>query len=221
MIDLHMHTIWSDGELVPAEMTRRARARGVRALALTDHVDQSNVEVVVPALVKFVAETKRYMDVIVLPGMEITHAPPQTIAALAKRGRQLGAKWIVVHGETVVEPVPPGTNLAAIKARVDLLAHPGLITEEEVRLAAKNNVTLEITARKGHSLSNGRLAAMARKLGAAMILNTDSHSPGDLIDEAFARTVALGAGLSSRDFGHMLARSEELVKKALKRKAQK
>ena len=45
--------------------------------------------------------------------------------------RGLGARIIVVHGETIVEPVRPGTNRKALESDVDILAHPGLITEDE------------------------------------------------------------------------------------------
>ena len=65
---------------------------------------------------------------------------------------------MVVHGETLVEPVEEGTNHEAIMAGVDILAHPGLISEEDVRLAKERKVLLEISARKGHSLSNGHVA---------------------------------------------------------------
>ena len=44
-----------------------------------------------------------YIDVI--PGVEITHVPPCKIARVAEAARGFGAEWIVVHGETVVEPV--------------------------------------------------------------------------------------------------------------------
>lgn len=35
--DFHLHTLVSDGELTPLELVRQAAARGVRALAITDH----------------------------------------------------------------------------------------------------------------------------------------------------------------------------------------
>jgi predicted metal-dependent phosphoesterase TrpH len=35
--DFHLHTLVSDGELTPVELVRHAAARGVRALAITDH----------------------------------------------------------------------------------------------------------------------------------------------------------------------------------------
>jgi len=218
MIDLHMHTTWSDGLLIPAEMAQRARVKGLKAIALTDHVDHSNLEPVVTALVRFCEQTRRLIDLPVLPGCELTHLPPEAIADLVQRARKLGAKWVVVHGESPVEPVPPGTNRAAIIAGADLLAHPGLITEAEVKLAVQNGVALELTARKGHSLANGRVAALGKKHGAILILNTDAHAPEDLIDDEFARVVALGAGLVAADFKKMQANSRALVAAALKRR---
>jgi histidinol phosphatase-like PHP family hydrolase len=199
-------------------MTQRAKHKGVQALALTDHVDQSNLATVVPALAKFAKSMEKLSDLTILPGCELTHVPPAAIAALVREARKLGAKLVVVHGQTVVEPVPEGTNRAAILAGVDILAHPGLIDPEDVKLAAAKGVALEITARKGHSLSNGRVAALAKKHGAVLVLNTDSHAPEDLIDEKFARVVALGAGLTDADFDRMLAASAALVSQARKRR---
>ena len=219
MIDLHMHTLFSDGVLLPAELIQRAKAKGIRTMAITDHIDQSNIETAVPAIVKFCKQVEKDPGITVLPGMEITHVPPDKIAGLAKRGRKLGAKWIVVHGESPVEPVIEGTNLAAIMADVDLLAHPGIIKIDDVKMAIKKGVALEITARKGHSLGNGRLAKYGKQFGATLILNTDTHAPGDLIDIKFAKIVALGAGLSEKDFKEMLLASERLSKKALKRES--
>lgn len=218
MIDLHMHTTWSDGVLIPAEMVQRARAKGLKAIAITDHVDHSNLEPVVTALVRFCEQIRRFIDLTVLPGCELTHLPPEAIPDLVQKARKLGARWVVVHGESPVEPVPSGTNRAAIMARADLLAHPGLITEAEVKLAAKKGVPLEITARQGHSLANGRVAALGKKHAAILILNTDAHAPEDLIDEEFARTVALGAGLGAADFNKIQANSRALVAAALKRR---
>ena len=114
--------------------------------------------------------------------------------------RRFGAKWIVVHGETISEPVQPGTNRqAAMNPDVDVLAHPGLITEEEMQLAKDNGVLIEITGRRGHSLTNGHVACLARKVGATMIVNSDTHAPEDLMSEERAYKVALGAGLTKAE----------------------
>ena len=50
--DLHTHTVYSDGELIPAELVRRAMVLGHDVIAITDHVDMTNVEFVVTNLVK-------------------------------------------------------------------------------------------------------------------------------------------------------------------------
>lgn len=203
MIDLHMHTVFSDGELIPSELARRAEAIGLKAMAITDHGDFSNMDHIIPRLVKVSEYINSLPGIKMLPGIEITHVQPPHIDEAVRYARSLGAKIVIVHGETVVEPVAEGTNLAAIKAGVDILAHPGLITIEEAALAAEKGVFLEITARGGHSLSNGHVAKMAKKTGAKLVLNTDSHAPRDLITYSFALTVAKGAGLDESDFIEM------------------
>jgi len=213
MIDLHTHSIFSDGELVPSELARRAVFKGYRAVAITDHADHSNFDFIIPRIIEVCERISAHGDIVALPGIEITHVHPDDINNLAAEARGLGAKIVVVHGETVVEPVIPGTNRAALESPIDILAHPGLITEEEVRLAAKNSIFLEISTRKGHSLTNGHVAMLARKCGAGLVLNTDSHSPDDLTDKAMARIIATGAGLSDDEIDIMLQHSQYLVKK--------
>lgn len=211
MIDLHTHTLLSDGELLPSELARRAEMKGYRYLGLTDHVDASNLDFVIPRLVQVAAELKTYRQVKVIPGAELTHVPPAAIPAMARKAKELGARYVVVHGESPIEPVEPGTNRAAIEAGVDILAHPGHITLKEVEMAKARGVLLEITTRRGHSLTNGHVARLALRCGATMVLNTDSHSPSDLVDLAFARQVALGAGLSDEDFSRMRSAAQDLV----------
>lgn len=211
MIDLHMHTTFSDGELIPSEVVSRAMAAGYSHLALTDHADPSNIEFLLERIVEVCGRLKGRVSAEVYPGVEITHVPPDLIAPLTELAREKGAKVVVVHGETVVEPVPPGTNLAAIKAGVDILAHPGLITEAEVRLARKKGVLLEISARKGHSLCNGHVARLAMKHGAPLVYNTDSHAPGDFTPWDTARRIILGAGLSEKDARKMQSNARDLL----------
>ena len=215
MIDLHTHSIFSDGELIPSELARRAKVTGYSVLAITDHGDHSNFDFIIPRLVKVCQKLTDALAIQVIPGIELTHVPPEYIYDLAVEARHTGAKIIVVHGETIVEPVMPGTNIAALRAPIDILAHPGLITEEEAMEAAKNSIYLEITSRKGHSLTNGHVVKMARQSKAPLILNTDSHAPHDLVHKEMARKVALGAGLAEAETGVMLHNSAVLVKKAL------
>ena len=121
---------------------------------------------------------------------------------------------MVVHGESPIEPVAEGTNLAAVQCpEVDILAHPGFITLEEARLAGENGVYLELTSRQGHCLANGHVASLAKKLGAKLVLNTDAHSATDLITREEASRVARGAGLTEEDFAQMQLNAEELIGK--------
>ena len=117
----------------------------------------------------------------------------------------MGAQLVVVHGETIVEPVEKGTNKAALSSSyVDILAHPGLLTEEEALLAARNGVFLELSARRGHCLTNGHVAKIALHADAKLILDSDAHEPGDLLDSQLAEEIAHGAGLAGKDITTLL-----------------
>ncbi|HET7318493.1 MAG TPA: histidinol phosphate phosphatase domain-containing protein, partial [Nitrospirota bacterium] len=95
-----------------------------------------------------------------------------------------------------------------------ILAHPGLISRDEAKLAAKNGVCLEITSRKGHSLSNGHVARGAIAAGAALVIDTDTHEPGDLITDEFAENILLGAGLNKERIEEVFRNSRELASQA-------
>jgi len=195
-IDLHTHSFFSDGVLLPSEQVRRVAVKGYAAIAITDHADASNMEELLGRLLRFRRLQGEDWQVVFIPGVELTHVAPRSIARLARQAKELGAGLVVVHGETIVEPVAPGTNAAAVECTdVDILAHPGLITVDEARAAAVSGVHLEITSRGGHSLTNGHVARVAREAGACLVLNTDTHSPSDMIDQQTARLVAAGAGL--------------------------
>ncbi len=213
MIDLHTHSIFSDGDLIPAELVQRAYSAGYKAIAITDHADHSNYDFIIPRLIKGCSQITRKGNIKVLPGIELTHVDPGDIAALASEARKLGAKIIVVHGETLVEPVPAGTNKAALQADIDILAHPGLITEDEVQLAASRGIYLEITTRKGHSFSNGHVAALARRFKAQLVLDNDAHSAADFVGLEMAMKIAGGAGLATDEIAAMFANSQNLLRK--------
>lgn len=217
MIDLHTHSFFSDGELIPSELIRRAEAIGYKAIAITDHVDSSNIDLVVPRIVSALKKLKGFISIEAVPGAEITHAPPQIIHELVKEARHLGARIVVVHGETLVEPVAPGTNRAAIEANADILAHPGIISEEDLLLAKEKGVTLEITSRKGHSLSNGYVAKEAMRFGVPLCINTDAHIPSDLITKEFAIRILLASGIEKNRIDSIFDNSKALVQKALRR----
>ena len=213
MIDLHTHSIFSDGELIPSELVRRAEVIGYKAIAITDHADPSNLDFIVPRIVNVCNDLSSKWNIKAIAGIEITHVPPLLISELEKLARSLGAKIVVVHGETSVEPVPSGTNREALLSDIDILAHPGLITEEEVETAKARDIFLEITARAGHCLTNGHVAKLATKIGANLVINTDAHSPNDLITLEKAKTIGIGAGLSEEEFKKTQKNSFRILEK--------
>ena len=217
MIYLHTHTLLSDGVLLPSELVRRAEVIGYHVLGITDHADASNIDHVLPRIVRVCRDLQPKVSIKLIPGVELTHIPATDFEDMVKYARNNGARIVVAHGETIVEPVIKGTNKAAISARVDILAHPGLITLADAQLAASLGVSLEISARSGHCYGNGHVAKTALKANAKMVLNTDTHSPENLITIERAENIALGAGLSEADIqGVLFANMRELADKLLK-----
>lgn len=68
MIDLHTHSSASDGELQPEELIREAHARGLSAVALTDHDGTAGIA---PALAAGAA-----LGITVIGGVELSTDPP-------------------------------------------------------------------------------------------------------------------------------------------------
>ena len=203
--DFHTHTFLSDGVLSPMELIRRAYDRGYRAIAITDHVGLATQDNLIPVLVEECARAMERWDIIAIPGVEITHVPPALIPEAAERAKGLGVRLVVVHGETIVEPVEPGTNAAALASPyVHILAHPGLLTPHEANEAARQEVYLELSARKGHSLTNGHVAKQGHRAGASLILDSDAHTPDDLLTPELALQIAQGAGLDGEDLNAVL-----------------
>jgi putative hydrolase len=213
MIDLHTHSLFSDGELLPSELVRRLEDMSYSCVAITDHVDLSNLDFVISRLVKVARDLNQRQSVKVIPGVEITHVHPESIDCLVRRARELGAELVLAHGETIVEPVAKGTNRAAILSGVDILAHPGLIGAEDITLASERDVYLEISARHGHSLTNGYVARWAKQYGARLVLNSDAHSPPDFMTRQFAEMVARGTGLGENALEQMLNNSRDLIER--------
>ncbi|WP_048196671.1 histidinol phosphate phosphatase domain-containing protein [Methanocaldococcus vulcanius] len=213
--DFHTHTIFSDGELLPAELVRRAKVLKHRAIAITDHADFSNYKDLIEKTITAKENLEKYWDIIIVVGVELTHVPPKAIPDLAKKCKDLGAEIVVVHGETVVEPVEEKTNYyASISEDVDILAHPGFIDKEVAENLKENDIFVEITSRKGHNITNGHVVNVARKFNLKTLINTDTHSPDDLIDLEFAKKVGLGAGLTKNELEKTLIQyPKELLKR--------
>jgi len=206
VIELHTHTLLSDGELLPSELARRYEEKGFGAVAITDHADLSNIKTVTAAVKDFCDHWPRGR-IKVISGVELTHLPLEQFREAVRFCRKQGVRVIIAHGETLAEPVLPGTAEAALKAGIDILSHPGLISEELVALAGRKGIYLEISGRKGHCLGNGRLVALARAHKAGLCLGTDAHGPGDIPTPNFFKAVGLAAGLDDEEVELVLRRA--------------
>ena len=218
MIDFHTHSFLSDGELVPSELARRAEAKGYRAIGISDHVDGSNADLVIPRLGALCRELSAVMDIIVIAVAEITHVPPPLIGSMVMRCRELGAEYLIVHGETVAEPVKEGTNAAALKTDIDILAHPRMVTLAQAREAAARGIFLELSNRKGNCLANGHVARVALETGAKLSVGSDAHEPADLITREEAALVARSAGLGEEEVEKTLGNAERLLNTIMARR---
>lgn len=215
LYDFHTHTLLSDGVLLPIELIRRAEVNGYTAVGISDHSGLGTMELFIAAARKDIELASRHWRIAAVAGIELTHVPAASIPELARAAKQVGALYVVVHGESPVEPVEPGTNIAAATCPdVDILAHPGHITPEAAAAAAANGVFLELTARQGHSRTNGLVAAVGRAAGARFLVNSDAHSPRDLLTRETAESVARGAGLNDDEVRQAL---EENPRELLRR----
>lgn len=218
VFDFHTHTFLSDGVLSPVELIRRASVKGYTGLGIADHMALSTMERTLAELRDDCLMAEECWGIRVVVGVELTHVPAGKIGDCARRAKELGAGIVVVHGETVMEPVEPGTNRAAVESPdVDILAHPGFLTFQEARIARENNVFIEITARAGHSLTNGHVVRVGREVGTMFLINSDGHSPGDLLTRDWAETVGRGAGLNEDELMATIEENPLILLKRIKR----
>jgi putative hydrolase len=212
MYNLHAHTFLSDGDLLPSEVAVRYQDKGYLAIAITDHADYSNIKQVAKSIVEFCRRWPKNSAIKVLPGVELTHLPPEQFKPLAALARKEGIKVIIAHGETPVEPVAKDTNYLSLMADIDILAHPGLISDRDTKIAAQRGVFLEITSRNGHNQTNAHVIKQARKFGAKLILNNDSHSPDDIITPQQLANVGLDCGLTQVEVDKIFQDVKEFLK---------
>jgi histidinol phosphatase-like PHP family hydrolase len=213
MIDLHTHTLLSDGNMLPLELARRAKVKGYRILGISDHVDVTTIENVAASILKLLKYAELHEGIRIVPGAELTHCPAKTDRRADRHGTQ---------ARLLVRRRSRRDHRGARGGRDQCRGHRGggrhprpsrPHHDERGGSGEGPGVLLEITTRKGHSLTNGHVAKLARAAGAKLVINTDSHSPSDLVTDAEALKVVLGAGLGEEDFAAMQQNAEALIRK--------
>ncbi|MCX8183151.1 MAG: PHP domain-containing protein [Crenarchaeota archaeon] len=181
-IDLHVHTVHSDGSGTVREVIETARAKGLDGLAITDH-----------ATLKGYFEAKQYFwKMLVLPGFELS----------------TDAGHVLVIG---LEHLPPRNNLVNYEWLVEwargeggltILAHPGLNTGKLGRWTnCKTDAVEVLNASYPLTFFVNRGVKIARQLGAPTVGGSDAHFPGSVGD---AYTVVEADGWGFEDFSRAL-----------------
>lgn len=202
--DFHSHTFLTDGRASATDMWREADRLGHKALAVTDHVALDDPQ---PLLDRLRREASAWdgEELTTLVGVEVTMVPPRRIPEVVRAARRAGAEIVIVHGETPANPVPLGTNRAAVELNdVDVLAHPGFLTTKEAELAKAHDVILELSARALHMVTNGHVARTALEVGNDLVVDSDAHATDQLVPSHLARQVARGAGVPESNVTRIL-----------------
>ena len=76
MYDFHIHSIFSDGELIPAEIMQRYSVFGYKAIAITDHVDSTNLKFILSNITGTLDELSAIVPGTLAAGL-VNPAPPQ------------------------------------------------------------------------------------------------------------------------------------------------
>lgn len=81
--------------MTPSEVVQRCYEMGCRGLAITDHVDSSNLDLALSCLLRFLGELQNLWAMEIILGVELTHVPPAKVEKLINKARTNGACWVV------------------------------------------------------------------------------------------------------------------------------
>lgn len=225
MFDFHIHVNCSGGRdgLLPSEAMRLAKCAGSGAVG--DRPGRSlDPAILLPTLKTLVKTCSLYADIEAFAGVELVHVPPALLPDAVGQAREQGAALILAHGESIprqlADVVETGTNLAAINAGVDILAHPGLITVEDAQLAAEKGVLLELNTAPGTvsptGISSAWQNASAANCCSTLTLPVQPTLNPPTSRRALRKAAALGAGLDAEGLSRLHVTERKLVQKLLR-----
>lgn len=220
MIDFHIHIVWggcasrNEEGMLPAEALHYAARYGCRGAALVLRADGSGLRHL-PQLAQTVRRLSLYANVEAFAGVELVHVPPALLPDTVREARERGAQLVLAHGETLAEPVAPGTNLAAVEAGVDILAHPGLVDDQTAAYAAEKGVALELSACPRHALTNAHVAAMAVKHGCALVPGGNVRTSQEFARHPSWDAVCKGAAMTPAMTGKFHNDARNLIKRLM------
>jgi len=216
--DLHIHSSWSDGLIDYSDMVESARKMDYQYIAISDHsvsnyygngLDDDRLI----KKIDFVKDLrKKYSDINILMGAEIDIKKPDIFDYDPRIIKKLDIAIASLHS-SFTNSVKQNTSraISALKKEYfDLIAHPtGIVfgnrapifidTEKVIEAAAANNKALEINSYYMRLDLDVENAARAAEAGAKLVINTDSHRPGNMEMIQLGIDVARRAGLEAKN----------------------
>ncbi|HJW91754.1 MAG TPA: DNA polymerase/3'-5' exonuclease PolX [Anaerolineales bacterium] len=198
--ELHCHTTWSDGRDTILEMAEAARARGYRALAITDHTSSLGiVRGMTPGdLTRQREEIQAAQEILgdsilLLQGAEVEILADSSLDYPDDVLAQMDIVFASLHtGLRQPRQRVTGRLLSAIRnPHVDVIGHltGRLIPDREgadldlealFSAAAESGVALEINANPARLDLSDVHARRAIEMGIPLSINTDAHNPEDM-----------------------------------------
>jgi len=197
--DLHVHTVWSDGENSIEEMVKAAKERGYKYLAICDHSKSLRIAggLSEDQLIKQIEEIKelnyKYKNFTILAGSEVDIKADGSLDYTDELLEKLDIVVAAVHTRFSM----PGHEMTKriIKALqnpyVNILAHPTgrlmgvrdpyeLDLDEILKIAKKSKVALEINSFPERLDLNDIDSKRAKEYDVMISINTDSHITNQL-----------------------------------------
>jgi DNA polymerase (family X) len=215
--DLHSHTTASDGRADIETMARAAKAAGLEYFAVTDHSHSLAMvggldEAGALAHAKKVRDASRRAGIQLLAGIECEILADGRLDLSDDCLAQLDIVVVSVHsGFNQEEAQMTDRILRAIENPwVDVLGHPtgrkllkrspyAVDMERVIDAAARLGVALEINANPNRLDLNEGYARLARDRGAAIVVNSDAHTPAELDLLRWGIIIARRAWLRAED----------------------
>lgn len=214
--DFHVHTIYSDGKSEPLAMVEAAEARGMEAVALTDHGPELHVGILreeMKAMLEDIQLARADADIPVLVGMEANIVDENGRIDLDDDFiKKLDLLVVSIHTlGSLINPADVAYQYlqrftkAIEKKKFDVMGHPFFFhqnllpylsreeIEDFVELAASKEIAMEINE-KYHAPDEEFLKLCLRK-GVKFSVGSDAHRPDQVgrIDWAMATLKKIGA----------------------------
>lgn len=214
--DFHVHTNHSDGISAPIAMVEAADARGLEAVALTDHGPELHVGTLreeLPAMLQDIEIARSDASIPVLAGMEANIVDKNGRVDVDEDfAKKLDLFMVSIHTlENLIDPSEVAREYlsrvtkAIENRKIDVLGHPFFYhqnllphisrddVEEFVKLAAKRGVAMEVNVK--YSAPEDDFLALCIREGVKFSIGSDAHRPPEVgrIDWALATLRKVGA----------------------------